>query len=475
EPAGSAGWTGADSTYSVKLPNGDSAFFFSDSYIAESPELSGDGTVATNANGLRTRIANCGPPICDPPTALFRSHNSIVIRDHVTGELRTKTGAKDVTGYSLSYFAPLLGTVNNSFFWMGDSIVVQVDAAGTKKLWVYLLEFDNTFKFFGSSVAQLSLPDLQIESVKSITPLTGTASPIYWGAGLWLEGEFGNRSLYIYGMDSTSKPGRKLPVVARVNPDLGFDAAADSTNWTVWNGSTWVSGLSNARLIIGAPGDLRNATNSISDEFSVTKVNVGGASSYLLVGMDTTASFGSWKDVTIYSACNPQGPFSAKKVVYSTPETNSKKVPGMTADQNLFGVMFVYNPHFHPEFSDTNNMLISYNSNAGQSRDLLFADTYRPRFFRTQISQALTTAATVAVSGKVTAGKRGVAMARVTLTSESGKFTTVKTNSFGFYRFSEVAVGETYSLQVAAKNYSFASQVLSVNEEVANVDFKAER
>src|SRR6476469_6517905 len=59
EPAGSAGWTGADSTYSIELPNGDSAFFFSDSYIGESPTLTGDGTVTTDANGLRTRAANC--------------------------------------------------------------------------------------------------------------------------------------------------------------------------------------------------------------------------------------------------------------------------------------------------------------------------------------------------------------------------------------------------------------------------------
>ena len=44
EPAGRPGWTGADSTYSILLPNGDTAFFFSDSYVGESPTLAGDGT-----------------------------------------------------------------------------------------------------------------------------------------------------------------------------------------------------------------------------------------------------------------------------------------------------------------------------------------------------------------------------------------------------------------------------------------------
>ena len=56
EPLGMPGWTGADSTYSVLLPSGDTAFFFSDSYIGEFPAVSGDGTVSTDANGLRTRF-----------------------------------------------------------------------------------------------------------------------------------------------------------------------------------------------------------------------------------------------------------------------------------------------------------------------------------------------------------------------------------------------------------------------------------
>ena len=39
------GWTGADTTVSVQLPSGDSAFFFSDSFIAEDPANTGDGSV----------------------------------------------------------------------------------------------------------------------------------------------------------------------------------------------------------------------------------------------------------------------------------------------------------------------------------------------------------------------------------------------------------------------------------------------
>src|SRR5258708_39438060 len=108
EPVGRPGWTGADSSYSIVLPTGDSAFFFSDSYIGEFPAVSGDGTVSTDANGLRTRAVNCGAPLCNPPTSLYRAHNSVVIRNSVTGTLTTLAGAPDVTGYSTSHFAPPL-------------------------------------------------------------------------------------------------------------------------------------------------------------------------------------------------------------------------------------------------------------------------------------------------------------------------------------------------------------------------------
>jgi hypothetical protein len=471
EPAGSAGWTGGDSTYSVGLPNGDTAFFFSDSYIGEYPAFEGDGTVTANANGLRTRQSNCGPPICDPPTVLYRAHNSVVVRDHVTGTLRTLTGPKDVAGYSTSYFSPLLGAVTNTFFWMGDSAVVQTDAAGTKKLWVFLLEFNNAWEFKGTSVAQLSLPGLQIESIKSITPALGTASPISWGAAAWLEGEYGNRILYIYGMFSDNTIGKKRPFLARVNPDLGFDSAADSTNWTVWNGSDWVAGLGNAAPLIGAAGDPNNANDSISDEFSVKKIQTNSGTSYVLLGMDTTAPFGLWKDITLYTSCSPQGPFSAKQIVYSTPETNSRKVPGMTDSESLAGGMFVYNPHLHPQFSSSNNILISYNSNASKSQDLLFADTYRPRFIRAQVNGLNTT---VTVGGKVmTQNGSGNQKTGVTMTSPDGTTKTVSTDEAGNYRFEGVFIGKTYTFQAFSKHEQFAPKTVKVLSAINDLDFSA--
>jgi hypothetical protein len=383
EPAGSAGWTGGDSTYSIELPNSDTAFFFSDSYIGEYPALTGDGTVWVNANGLRTRQSNCGPPLCDPPTVLYRSHNSIVVRSTATGQLRTLTGPPDANGFSTSFFTPALATVTNHFYWMGDSVVVQVDPQGTKKLWTFVMEFDNSFTYYGSAIAQLSLPNLSLESIQPL--LNVWPSTVAWGSALWLEGSYGSYTLYIYGIQNKQQLTGKVPYLARVNADLGYNAVAETNNWTVWNGSAWTIGLTNASQLIGASNDANNAGDQISDEFSVKKIRTSKGSAYLLVGMDTTATYGTWRNITLYSACLPQGPFSKKTVVYSTPETGSLQVPGMTSSQSLDGTLLVYNPHLHPQFTSADRMLISYDLNASKSEDLLYADAYRPRFVRVRI------------------------------------------------------------------------------------------
>lgn len=384
EPGGIAGWTGADSTYSVLLPNGDSAFFFSDSYIGESPAASGDGSVTSDANGLRTRAPNCGPPLCNPPTSVYRSHNSIVIQSARTGILTTLTGSRDPFGYSTSYFTPATAAVTGHWYWMGDSVVVQTASTGTKKVWTFVMEFDSNFTYYGSAVAQLALPGLALES---ITPLKNVplGNVVHWGTAMVLNGSFGNYSLYIYGIQDNAQNGR-YPYVAMTNPGLGLAGVTDTNNWTVWNGSGWVAGLTNAARIIGAPTDPRNAGDFVSSEYSVKRIRSRAGTTYLLVAQDTKPAFGAWKDIVLYSACQPQGPFSAKQVVYSTPEAGSKKVPGMTSGQSLAGTTVTYNPHAHPQFNSNGQLLISYDLNAANNADLIYADTYRPKFIRVPIA-----------------------------------------------------------------------------------------
>jgi subtilisin-like proprotein convertase family protein len=85
------------------------------------------------------------------------------------------------------------------------------------------------------------------------------------------------------------------------------------------------------------------------------------------------------------------------------------------------------------------------------------------------------TAAGVSVSGRVlNADGYAIPKAVVTLSSSSGTTRTAITNAFGYYRFDDVAAGQTYFMNAAAKRYRFEARVLNVGEEITGVDFTAQ-
>jgi hypothetical protein len=90
-------------------------------------------------------------------------------------------------------------------------------------------------------------------------------------------------------------------------------------------------------------------------------------------------------------------------------------------------------------------------------------------------SQTVPTAAEVTVGGRVTNGKRGIANAQVYLTDQSGETKTAYTNSLGYYQFRNVGVGQSYTVNVLSKRYLFSPQVITVNEEIEELNFTAEQ
>lgn len=86
------------------------------------------------------------------------------------------------------------------------------------------------------------------------------------------------------------------------------------------------------------------------------------------------------------------------------------------------------------------------------------------------------TAASVSIGGRVmTADGRGIPKAFVSITDAGGNSRTVLTNPRGYYRFTEVAAGETYIITVSAKRYTFQNpaQVLNVVDQLNDVNFIA--
>lgn len=93
-----------------------------------------------------------------------------------------------------------------------------------------------------------------------------------------------------------------------------------------------------------------------------------------------------------------------------------------------------------------------------------------------EFNSAPPTAASVSIGGRVSVSNgRGLARARVFLTNQSGETRTALTDSSGYFRFDDVTAGGTYVLTIVSKRYLFAPQVVSVTEELTELDFTAGR
>lgn len=88
-----------------------------------------------------------------------------------------------------------------------------------------------------------------------------------------------------------------------------------------------------------------------------------------------------------------------------------------------------------------------------------------------------TTAANANISGRVTSGLRGISKARIMISG--GDLTEpryARTNGLGYYTFENLTAGETYFLEVSAKQYRFVNPTLVVNlqENLSETNFFGE-
>lgn len=85
-----------------------------------------------------------------------------------------------------------------------------------------------------------------------------------------------------------------------------------------------------------------------------------------------------------------------------------------------------------------------------------------------------TTAASVTIAGKVlTSTGRGIPNAIITVSDQNGNVRITRSNPFGYYRFSDIEVGETYIFSALRKGVTFANptQVITVNDNLINLNF----
>ncbi|MEU3645962.1 fibronectin type III domain-containing protein [Lentzea sp. NPDC034063] len=265
-------WTGGDRTASVPLPDGRTAWLFSDTFL---------GTV--NADGSR--------PANSPMV-----HNTIVVEQNGQlgptlhgGTPAAPSSLVEIAGSSLSH-------------WVADGIV----EGNTLK--VLYMQIESTgggvldLKLKGTALATFSLPSLSLTGVRTL-PL---GDKIAWGQDVFTEGG----RTYVYGSESNGDEPKRLHL-ARTN---GLDGT-----WEFWTGSAWSAReADSARLLTGT-----------GTAFSVTKVGA----EYVLMTIDGNLTFNP--TLVAYTASAPTGPFGNPRPLYEAPEAGADGRPVIVYDATV--------------------------------------------------------------------------------------------------------------------------------------------
>lgn len=252
------GWTGGDSTYSLTLPDGRLAWFFSDTFLGP-----------VNADLSR------------PNTVPFLN-NSIVV--DAGGVLTTVTGGTPEAPDSI--VGP---TAEGAWHWVGDP---ELNNAGDVQ--VPLLQFEKfgpglwDWGWSANRLATLDGASLELQSITELPSASGTN----WGAWTMTEGS----KRYIYGIRDVD--GVRSAFVARVTGG-GLDG-----HWKFWDGERWSPDEMDAVPV----------ASYVANEFSVAPFEDG----YLMVTQDTTYPFDT--RVVAQVSCSLTGPFQYAADLYRMPE-----------------------------------------------------------------------------------------------------------------------------------------------------------
>jgi len=312
------GWIGGDATYSTELPNGQESFVFSDTVIGTAQP---DGSAAINGMPHNSELVGAMPDL-----------NS----DYGGNYYNTQTLIPDTSG--------------NGDQWEVAATYVE----GGNQL-IFVNEFTPVpgspyDEFTGrSGIAVMTLPSNGLPSYSSVTPVP-TGATTQWGAAVTQSGGY----TYIYGEDfeytTHTFHGMK---VARVAVGDSLDTSA----WTYWSGTQWVSGERNAVPMPASP------------LFTGVTSQLGGSG---FVAVMTAGGGPTGATIDLSYSCSPSGPWSAPQPVYSIPQV--AEYPSEIA----------YIATFHPELSVQGGLVVSYNINslnglAAQAQDI---HQYQPQFLQ---------------------------------------------------------------------------------------------
>ncbi len=223
----------------------------------------------------------------------------------------------------------------------------------------------------------------------------------------------------LYAADASTSPGQQVTVSIRIDANgdenaFGFTVSYDPTV------------LSNPSVTIGAdlPG-----SNPIANALTAGKVGV----------------------ITAWPVSGGTIPAGTREIVKIRFDVSP------TAGSGATPIVFTGHPPVANEVSDASANELPTTFTAGNVTIL------GPTAASTSVGGIVLSADGMAING-----------ARLTLTSASGLTRSAISNPFGFFRFDDVAIGETYVVNVRAREYTFAPRLLNVTDEVTNLNLVAE-
>lgn len=320
------GWTGADTTNSVPLRSGETAWIFSDTFLGP---VFDDGT--------------------RPQDTPFLNNSLIIQSGPEPDDLRTVHGTS-ADGSPSGIVGPLGDDV---WHWFGAGYETP-----DRRLQISTLQFTRHGEGqwdWGWTGSELTTVDPSTGAVLDSAPLPSDTE-IQWSA--WIERIGGH--VYVYGCEDLG--AEKYLHVAKV---LGGDMAA-LHRWRYWNGTGWSRDEADSARI----------HDHVANELSVTPYRDG----YVLITQDTSLPFNP--QIVAAFACTPTGPFTDAIPVWTMPETGPD---GIYGNPNIYG----YNAHEHPQLRDGDTLVVSYNVNS-LVPDELYDDVtiYRPRFIEVDLTTA---------------------------------------------------------------------------------------
>ncbi|MFI6736136.1 DUF4185 domain-containing protein [Nonomuraea sp. NPDC050451] len=259
-------WTGADGTYSVKLPSGKELWIFSDTFLGR-----------VNTDGSRP------PVVGEGGDTVFLNNSFAVERNGKLSTIHDGTAAKPT--------AVMPPRDQNHWYWAGDATV----AGGLVEVTYQEYERYGTgawdWRWHRNVVARFA-PGRLNEPI-SVTDLP-SGHGVAWASAVLKDGGY----TYVYGVEDLGSP--KYMHVARVSGQ----SLLGTWEFLKADGTWSPNEADSARIMSG-----------VANEYSVTKVGSG----YVLITHDTTEVLSP--NIVAYTSCSPFGPFTGKQHVYTTPET----------------------------------------------------------------------------------------------------------------------------------------------------------